>query len=116
MRSVKGAIKKTLGKQCLTKTEFETCLCEVAVSINSQPLTLQARILRHVFRSLQTISCQARVITVSLAKVMEDPEKVNLSLRQQQMVHRTREFWKVWISDYLRNLSAAYQKFRKTGN
>lgn len=39
MRSVKSALKKSLGTRCLTKCELETTLIEVEACINSRPLT-----------------------------------------------------------------------------
>ena len=50
---------------------------------------------------------------------MEDPENVtveNLSLRHQEMLLHQVDFLKVWSNDYLRNLPAAFKKFRKEGN
>ena len=38
VRSVKSALKKTLGKTLLTYEELETVLCEIEESINSRPL------------------------------------------------------------------------------
>ncbi|KAG1672966.1 snRNA-activating protein complex subunit 3 [Nymphon striatum] len=49
----------------------------------------------------------------------EDPDNIsseNLCIREQEMLQRQEEFWKVWSSDYLRNLPAAYNKFKKQGN
>ena len=43
VRSVKNAIRKTIGRNCLTKIELQTCLCEVATSINSRPLAFVGR-------------------------------------------------------------------------
>ena len=40
VRSVKSALKKSLGSRCLTKCELETTLIEVEACINSRPLTL----------------------------------------------------------------------------
>ena len=119
MRSVKSAIKKTLGKQRLSKTELETCLCEVAASINSRPLTFVGTdIETHVpLTPNHFLSGQGSQGIAS--RVLEDPENVNeetLSLRQQQMQQRSEEFWKVWSSDYLKNLPSAFQKFKKVGN
>ena len=51
--------------------------------------------------------------------MLEDPENVNentLSIKQQQMLQRTNEFWRVWSSEYLKNLPPACQKFKKAGN
>ena len=41
VRSVKVALRKSLGKRCLTRTELETVLFEVEACINSRPLTFQ---------------------------------------------------------------------------
>ncbi len=39
MRSVKSALKKTLGKKSLTREELDTVLIEVEACVNSRPLT-----------------------------------------------------------------------------
>ena len=36
---MKGGIRKSIGKSCLRKVEMQTCLSEIAVVVNSQPLT-----------------------------------------------------------------------------
>ena len=36
---MKGGIRKTIGKSCLRKVEMQTCLSEIAVVVNSRPLT-----------------------------------------------------------------------------
>ena len=41
VRSVKLALKKTLGKAFLSFEELQTILCDVELSINSRPLTYQ---------------------------------------------------------------------------
>ena len=53
------------------------------------------------------------------SKVLEDPENVDvdsLSLRHQEMLQFRDDFWKVWSVEYIRNLPAVFQKFRKEGN
>ena len=83
---------KTLGKQCLTKPELETCLCEVVASINSRPLTfVGANIETSVPLTPNHFLCGQSNQSLS-SRVVEDPENVNeegLSLRQQQMMQRT---------------------------
>ena len=39
VRSVKSALKKSLGSRCLTKCELETTLIEVEACVNSRPLS-----------------------------------------------------------------------------
>ncbi len=38
VRSVKGCLKKTLGKAFITFEELQTILCEIEVAINNRPL------------------------------------------------------------------------------
>ena len=118
VRSVKGGIRKTIGKSCLTKVEMQTCLSEIAVVVNSRPLTFVGTDVENknpltpnhflLGQSNQSLQCT----------LTEDPENMSvevLSLKEQEMVQRQKDFWSVWSSDYLRNLPPAYQKFQKAG-
>ena len=119
VRSVKNAVKKTIGKMCLSKTEFETCLCEVAASINSRPLTFVGTDVENKVPLTPNHFLAGQGNQGLESRVLEDPENVtveNLSLRHQEMLLRQEDFWKVWSNEYLRNLPAAFQKFRKEGN
>lgn len=116
---MKSAIKKSFGNRCLCKTELETCLSEVAASINSRPLTFvgtdvenKVPLTPNHFLSGQGNQCLEN-------KLIEDPEGVtleNLSLRHQEMLLREEDFWKIWSKEYIRNLPFAYQRFKKQGN
>lgn len=118
MRSVKSGLRKTLGKSCLTKVEIQTCLTEIAVAVNSRPLTFVGTDVEnrnpltpnHFLLGQGNQSIQNALV--------EDPENMSddvLNLRQQEMVQRQNDFWSVWSSDYVRNLPPAYQKFQKAG-
>ena len=119
VRSVKNALRKTLGRKSLSRFEFETCLYEVASSINSRPLIFvgtdienkPALTPNHFLSGQGNQSLESRIV--------EDPENVcvdSLDLRHQELLQRQDDFWKVWSSEYLRSLPAAFQKFRKEGN
>ena len=119
VRSVKGALKKTLGKQRLSRTELETCLCEVAASINSRPLTFVGTDIDSSVPLTPNHFLSGQGSQGLASRVLEDPENVNentLSIKQQQMLQRTNEFWRVWSSEYLKNLPPVCQKFKKAGN
>jgi len=119
VRSVKNAVRKTIGKSCLSKTEFETCLCEVAASINSRPLTFVGTDVENKVPLTPNHFLAGQGNQGLESSVLEDPENVNvesLSLRHQEMLMRQEDFWKVWSNEYLRNLPAAFQKFKKEGN
>lgn len=119
VRSVKNAIRKTLGKRSLTKVELTTCLHEVASSINSRPLTFVGTSVenRTPLTPNHFLSGQGNQGLES--NLIEDPENLDvdsLSLRHQEMVFRQEDFWKVWSTEYIRNLPPAFQKFKKEGN
>jgi len=119
VRSVKNGIRKTIGKQCLTKTEFETCLCEVAASINSRPLTFVGTDIQNKPPLTPNHFLTGQGNQSLQSKVIEDPENVsveNLCIREQEMLERQDHFWRVWSEEYVRNLPAAFQKFKKEGN
>ena len=116
---MKSAIKKTIAKKCLNKSEFEVCLAEVAASINSRPLSFVGTDVEskspltpnHFLSGMGSQSLQS--------SVLEDPENVGvecLSLRHQEMREREEDFWKCWSLDYIRNLPPVCQKFKKQGS
>ena len=119
VRSVKNGVKKTVGRACLSKSELETCLCEVAASINSRPLTFVGTDVENKVPLTPNHFLEGQGHQSLDSKMVEDPENVNvdnLSLRQQEMQQRLDDFWRVWSNEYLRNLPAAFQKFKKEGN
>ena len=119
VRSVKNAIKKSVGKNCLTKVELETCLCEVAASINSRPLTFVGTDVENKVPLTPNHFLAGQGNQGLESNVVEDPENLNvesLNLRQQEMLQRQDDFWKIWSSEYIRNLPPAFQKFKKEGN
>lgn len=119
VRSVKSGVKKTVGRASLTKSQLETCLCEVSASINSRPLTFVGTDVENKLPLTPNHFLAGQGHQSLDSKVLEDPENVtveNLSMRQQEMQQRLDDFWRIWSHDYLRNLPAAFQKFRKEGN
>jgi hypothetical protein len=119
VRSVKNGVRKTIGKKCLTKVELETCLCEVAASINSRPLTFVGTNVENKVPLTPNHFLAGQGNQSLDSKVVEDPDNVcmdKLSLRHQEMIERQDDFWRVWSSEYIRNVPAAFQKFRKEGN
>ena len=85
VRSVKGALKKTLGKQRLSRTELETCLCEVAASITSRPLTFVGTDIDSSVPLTPNHFLSGQGSQGFASRVLEDPENVNentLSIKQ----------------------------------
>ena len=106
MRSVKSALKKSLGTRCLTKCELETTLIEVEACINSRPLTY-VNVTPDVSNPLtpshfligRVAGFQPQVSCHSVHVSSKD-------LTERELVRKRQldKFWKVWSDDYLRNL------------
>ena len=109
VRSVKTALRRTLGKRCLTRAELETVLCEVEACINSRPVTFQGDtpdcpnpLTPNHFLTGHSVGFQA--------KIAEDPSAVTsraLSDRARIREMRLSKFWDVWTAEYLCNLPPA---------
>ena len=109
IRSVKIALRKSLGTRCLTRTELETVMCEVEACVNSRPLTFQG----------DTVDCPNPLTPNHFltghsvgfqAKVAESPSSVTprvLGDRARVREMRLNKFWNAWTNDYLRNLPPA---------
>ena len=108
VRTVKNAIRKTIGKQCLVRMEMEICLCEVAASVNSRPLTFVGTDVGSRTPLTPNHFLAGQGYQGLESRVVEDPENMT--------AERLNDFWKVWSNEYIRNLPPAFQKFRKQGN
>ena len=106
VRSVKSALRKTVGGNCLARAELETTLHEIEACINSRPLTFVSDdpdqekpltpshfLLGHDSHYLSERSEPAPIETA-------DDARRRFDLRQSVVD----KFWVVWSSEYLRNL------------
>lgn len=117
VRSVKAALKKSLGQRSLSKTELETVLVEVEACVNSRPLTFVGDaadcpnpLTPNHFLVGHSVGFRAREL--------EDPSAVTgrmLSDRAKLREKRLDKFWSVWMKEYIRNLPPAVRKFRPQG-
>ena len=119
VRSVKNAIRKTVGRRCLTRVELETCLYEVASSINSRPLTFVGTDVENKVPLTPNHFLSGQGNQSLDSRIVEDPENVGvhtLSLRHQELIQRLEDFWRIWSTEYIRSLPPSFQKFKKEGN
>ena len=106
VRSVKSALRKTVGGNCLARAELETTLHEIEACINSRPLTFVSDdpdqekpltpshfLLGHDGHYLSERSEPAPIETA-------DDARRRFDLRQSVVD----KFWVVWSSEYLRSL------------
>lgn len=117
IRSVKGALKKSLGTSCLSRAELETTLHEVEACINSRPLTFvgdepdcRNPLSPSHFLIGKRVGFQP--------KVLEDQGTVNrqnLLLRDRIRLEQLDKFWSIWRDDYLRNLPPSVKGWKAQG-
>ena len=121
VRSVKAALKKTLGNSCLTRIELETVLLEIEACVNSRPLTFVGDTVETANPLTPSHFLIGRSSSYhSEGCTFDDVEPVvssgDLKDRALLQKHRLQQFWKVWSLDYLRNLPPAVSKFYNRGS
>ena len=106
VRSVKSALKKSLGTRCLTKCELETTLIEVEACINSRPLTY-VNVTPDVSNPLTPSHFLiGRVAGFQPHDSDEFVSSNHKDLSEREIVRKRQldKFWKIWSDDYLKNL------------
>ena len=106
VRCVKGALKKSVGRRCLVRSELETVLHEVEGCVNSRPLTF-----------LSDEASEASPLTpshflIGKSNIYEpDEPSQSASSTQEDLVQRKKvkdtlldSFWDIWSSEYIRSL------------
>ena len=123
----KMALKKTIGKFCLTHTQLQTIITEVEAVINSRPLVyvnddLENQIIMpNHFLSLNTKNGTPELIRNNKDDDKNDPDYQNEELTTAHKLLETwqkgnkylEQFWKVWKDGYLLNLRERNQLFWK---
>ncbi|XP_037778187.1 uncharacterized protein LOC119574962 [Penaeus monodon] len=118
IRSVKSALRKTIGVRCLSRIELETTLHEVEVCVNSRPLTFvgdEPDVSNPLTPSHFLIGRNAGFqldISDQPSYVTRQDLIIRESVRQQQLD----KFWKLWSNDYLRNLPPVVKGFVQNCN
>ena len=119
IRSVKSALKKSLGVNCFSRTELETCLIEIEACINSRPLTFVGDTLDNMFPLTPSHflinRCAGFQPSVDDSK-MEAMTPVSFRERYSLIQQRLELFWSRWTNDYLRNLPSIVKGSKSQGN
>lgn len=105
VRSVKSAIKKSIGSKTLTRTEMDTALVEIEACINSRPLTYSGN-------ELEATPITPARFLIGRASFYEVPSKFGEKcLGKQEVISRNilqdtivEHFWSIWSNDYIRGL------------
>ena len=118
VRSVKTALRKSLGQRSLSRIELETVLSEIEACVNSRPLTFVGDTLdspnpltSNHFLTGHSVGFRARELddpsSVATARMLGERARLRLA--------RLNKFWTVWSKEYLRNLPPTIRKFRPQG-
>ena len=117
VRSVKAALKKSLGQRHLTKIELQTVLTEIEACVNSRPLTFvgdapddPVPLTPAHFLTGHSVGFQVRSAQEPSAQTAD-----TLRSRAKARARRLNKFWTVWSRDYLRSLPLAVRRFRSQG-
>ena len=102
IRSVKSALKKSLGKSLVTRSQLETALDEIEASINSRHLTYIGETGNPLTPSHFLLG---RSTPMDSVNTREFSGEINdLILRDKYQSHYVDMFWGIWREEYLRNL------------
>ncbi|XP_064475845.1 uncharacterized protein LOC135389743 [Ornithodoros turicata] len=106
IRSVKVALKKTIGAKCLNEVELNTIIAEIEAVLNSRPIT-------YVYENeneqpLSPAECLAgkRLVTIPDCTAESLPENTATNLQRfwQQRTSSLKTFWERWYKEYLTEL------------
>ena len=105
VRSVKTALRKSVGVNSLTHTELVTVLVEIEACINSRPLTfvgddIEAR--EPLTPAHFLLGRSGGFYSRASEETSPDPE--SLGLRWQLCQSVLQQFWSEWSTNYIRNL------------
>lgn len=106
VRSVKSALKRSLGKKLVTKAQLETSLHEVEACVNSRPLTYVSDYEHVLTPSHFLIGRNSPLIVTGIGNV----ETINTEMSDELMIRHKLEseaidlFWEIWKNEYIRNL------------
>ena len=106
IKSVKSALKRTLGTNSLTRVELETTVHEIEACINSRPLTFLGDDINSedpITPAHFLLGRSAGYFSGSPLNVMPDSSQ-HLAVRLQFRKLLMDKFWSIWSTEYLRNL------------
>ncbi|XP_071961249.1 uncharacterized protein [Antedon mediterranea] len=118
VRSIKGALKKSIGSKCLKRTELETSLQEVEACVNSRPLTFVGDEVDtpKALTPSHFLIGKVAGFQNKISELEVEITRANLCERELVRQRRLELFWEVWSKEYLRNLPPTINKFKSKGN
>ena len=102
VRSTKSALRKSLGKTLIERSELETVLFEVEACINSRPLTYVEEEGNPLTPSHFLLGRSSHLASATSDAVLKT--KADFCLAKQSHQTTLDSFWTLWSEDYIRNL------------
>ena len=102
IRTIKTALRKTLGNRTATRIELETMLHEVEACVNSRPLTFVTT----EVDCLRALTPSHFLIGRPIYQGISDDQGPQTSLRESKAARDNlmKHFWEVWSTLYIREL------------
>ena len=121
----KRALKKSIGRISLARSQLETVLVEIEAIINTRPLLYVSEDLNEdvIITPMHFLSINTKVglPTMIHQEEIDDPEYLINNRNSAQVLlekwkkgqNHLEQFWKIWKSDYLLSLRERSQRFRQ---
>jgi len=121
IQTVKGCLKKILGKSSLNFESLETVLCEIEAVINSRPICIvtdsieDSNVLTpsHFLLGRRAVSHLPYHTTVNINNVDCSARELNRRYRYRRELQKS--FWNRWTKDYLLQLRSFHERSYKRG-
>ena len=117
VRSVKSALKKTLGIKYLLRTELETVLIEIESCVNSRPLTYTMNDLNVSILTPGQFIIGRTTYYQSTSET--DPTNLSPTDLYEKLTMKSAllsKFWNLWSKLYITNLPPIVKNFKKQSN
>ncbi|XP_064461732.1 uncharacterized protein LOC135371684 [Ornithodoros turicata] len=114
IRSVKVALKKTIGARCLNETELTTIVTEIEAVINSRPLTFvyDDQEIRPLFPAAFLTGKRLTILPASNTGDMPESSADTIQRCWRQRAESLRTVWGKWSREYLTELRNLWSKRR----
>lgn len=114
IRSVKVALKKTIGARCLNETELTTIVTEIEAVINSRPLTFvyDDQEIRPLYPAAFLTGKRLTMLPAANTDDMPESSADTIQRGWRQRAERLSTFWEKWSQEYLTELRNLWSKRR----
>ena len=102
VRSTKSALRKSLGRELVSKDELETTLFEVEACINARPLTYVGESCQPLTPSHFLLGRSSPFETTQARDTPKNRNEFTAKVKEHGLA--LDHFWHIWSEDYIRNL------------